>query len=306
MNLWEGRVGPGPLPALETLVIRGLYMGRRCRFPSHQILELLRLAPNLVECVFSDVEVEFAPVARRTGGRLVLPNLRRLVFDESEVKRGTPFSRGVLDHLALPALEALGVNVGGAELLSFLMESSPPLRELVVTDPGNFSLLVRCLRLVPRLHQLELWGSQSDLAKHLFDELAAAAAKSPSLLLPQLSTLVFHFDTDENLSTAPESFWSAALHALRARRARLRVVNFEVAERIPPPPMPVPKIIIDGLRELVADEMKTNSGPNVNLCTINDHFPERSEDLRLRNLDVQDTEFDAARQHRTKQRPPGM
>jgi hypothetical protein len=192
-------------------------------------------------------------VARRTGGRLVLPNLRRLVFDESKVKRGTPFSRGVLDSLTLPALEALVVNVGGAELLSFLMESSPPLRELVVTDPGNFSLVVRCLRLVPWLHQLELWGSQSDLAEDLFDELAA---EPPSPLLPGLSTLVFHFDADEDLSTVPESFWPAALHALRARRARLRIVNFELAERIPPPPMPVPKMIIDGLRELAADEMK--------------------------------------------------
>ncbi|KAJ7896302.1 hypothetical protein B0H14DRAFT_3425660 [Mycena olivaceomarginata] len=126
MNLWEERAGPGPLPALETLVIRGLHMTRHCWFPSHQILKLLRLAPNLVECVFSDMEVEFAPVAPRTGRRLVLPNLRRLVFDESKVKRETPFSCGVLDHLALPALEALVVNVVGTELLSFLTESSPP------------------------------------------------------------------------------------------------------------------------------------------------------------------------------------
>jgi hypothetical protein len=247
---WKGRVGLGPLPALETLVIQGLHMAWHCRFPSCQILKLLRLTPNLVECILSDVGVEFTLC--RVSERLVLPNLHWLVFGESEVKRGTPFSHHVLNRLTLPALKALVVNVCGTELLSFLTESSLPLRELVVTDPGDFPLLVQCLQLVPWLRQVELWGAQSVLVEDLFNELAAV---SPSPLLPQLSTLVFHFDADKDWVAVPESFWPAALCALAARCTRLPVVNFEVAERILPPPMPAVDIF-NGLRELVADGMK--------------------------------------------------
>ncbi|KAF7328826.1 hypothetical protein MVEN_02511500 [Mycena venus] len=49
-----GGTSLGPLPWLETLTLHGGVYGRP--FLSHQILELLRLAPNLVECLFDNIQ----------------------------------------------------------------------------------------------------------------------------------------------------------------------------------------------------------------------------------------------------------
>jgi hypothetical protein len=58
IQLWEGARGPGPLPLLETLTVRGMQYGWGIS-PAH-ILEVLRLAPNLIGSHFCDMmEINF-------------------------------------------------------------------------------------------------------------------------------------------------------------------------------------------------------------------------------------------------------
>ncbi|KAJ7302105.1 hypothetical protein DFH08DRAFT_978212 [Mycena albidolilacea] len=249
MNLWEGGTDPGSLLALETLAVRGLEGSPRAsRFPSRQILELLRLAPNLIDCLFRDVWVEFPPRGDKRA-RLVLPKLRRLVFGESN------WSRDVLSHLNLPAIETLAADVhsASAELLPFLEASSPPLRELLLAEAGEFRQLARCLRLVPGLRRLDLCAAQFDLAAELFA--ALAESRSAPSLLPQLSMLAIHFAAHADLSAIHGFFWPAALRALTARRTHLQVLYLDIAERPLASQMPAPDIIV-GFRELVADGMQ--------------------------------------------------
>ncbi|KAJ7896310.1 hypothetical protein B0H14DRAFT_2679011 [Mycena olivaceomarginata] len=254
MDLWEGGTGPESLPALKTLAVRGLEGSPRVsRFPSRQIFELLRLAPNLIECLFRDVGVDFPPRGdKRT--RLVLSKLRWLVFDESN------WSRNVLSHLNLPALETLAADVHGTELLPFLEASSPPLRELLLAKAGEFHLLARCLRLVPGLRRLELCATQFDLAAELF--VALAESRSTPSLLPQLSTLVIHFAAHADLSAIHGFFWPAALRALTARRTHLQVLHLDIAERPLASQMPALDIVV-GFRELVADGMQVYIGDSL-------------------------------------------
>ncbi|KAJ7860517.1 hypothetical protein B0H13DRAFT_2355596 [Mycena leptocephala] len=88
-----GGMSPGPLPLLETLRIHGVPWRRG--FPGPQILELLRQAPNLVECSFE----QMWPVRNLdpTAEKLVHPTLRRLMFAQSD--------EDILHCLSLPALE---------------------------------------------------------------------------------------------------------------------------------------------------------------------------------------------------------
>ncbi|KAJ7896384.1 hypothetical protein B0H14DRAFT_3853732 [Mycena olivaceomarginata] len=251
--LWEpGTASPRLLGSLETLAIWGTdtdiaTQRRPCRFVGEQLRELLRLAPNLVECVFRDVEVRFGPWVEKV---IVLPKLRRLVFEDTV--RGYPrFSRHVLDHLTLPALETLVANAKGNQLLYLLTRSAPPLRELVVTSPIDLPLFVRCLRLIPGLSRLELWGVRSPIAEDLFEVLAHSGAP----LLPQLSTLVIHLSAKDDLSETHTSFWPAALRALSFRRTSLRVFEVKLRKALHPEGWPAPELV-DGFRELVKGEMQ--------------------------------------------------
>ncbi|KAJ6558206.1 hypothetical protein B0H19DRAFT_1150372 [Mycena capillaripes] len=117
---------PVPLPLLETLTIRGLDDGNGYSGP--EWLELLRLAPNLVQCsffrVFPMYDIESEP-----DEILVLPALRRLAFGEYEMYSDS--DDDILNHLSLPGLETLSVSlwdISGDELFSFLKRSLPPLR----------------------------------------------------------------------------------------------------------------------------------------------------------------------------------
>ncbi|KAJ7915647.1 hypothetical protein B0H13DRAFT_1871925 [Mycena leptocephala] len=109
-----GGMSPGPLPLLETLEVGGptVLVNIPRGYPGLQILELMRLAPNLVEY---DHE------------KVVLLALRRLVFGPS----GTcPVS----DNDVLNALSVSIRDVSGDDLVSFLKRSSPPLQKLVVGE----------------------------------------------------------------------------------------------------------------------------------------------------------------------------
>jgi hypothetical protein len=50
---------PGPLPLLETLTIRAAMAENRVPFPDAQILRLLHLAPNFVQCAFHTCPIDY-------------------------------------------------------------------------------------------------------------------------------------------------------------------------------------------------------------------------------------------------------
>jgi len=251
MELLGGSI-PGPLPLLETLTMRGMGRGG-LGFYGPDFLDLLRLAPNLTECLFHDMTLtEFDYDVTE---KLVFPRLRRLMFGES----GTcPYSEDyVLKHLSLPALETLSLSMDLIsyqgrrldDLVSFLKRSSPPLQELVLgfgCKELDFVGLAECLRLIPTLMRLEAWRPRGRVAEQLF----AALAESPSLL-PNLHTLTIHLSAPEVAETS-DSFWTKLSLALAARRAQFRVFHLKIPVRLPDSWMPAPDITA-AFRELAAD-----------------------------------------------------
>ncbi|KAJ7503155.1 hypothetical protein B0H11DRAFT_1854458, partial [Mycena galericulata] len=125
------RASAGPLPLLETLTIRCSFEPEYGAYSSSRILQILRLAPNLVECVFDSVRL-----GTDTEIALVLPNLRRLIFGNDTDHPNS--EDGILLSLTLPRLEILSLSMSivcDDDLPSFMKRSSPPLRELVL-GPG--------------------------------------------------------------------------------------------------------------------------------------------------------------------------
>ncbi|KAJ7908706.1 hypothetical protein B0H13DRAFT_2661930 [Mycena leptocephala] len=231
-----------PLPLLETLTICGSTTGH-----SHsifQILELLRAAPNLVECVFDRTYPAYR--IESIAGTLVLPTLRRLTFGKTE--RHNKF----LPYLSLPMLEVLSFPLYHFDdVISLLERSSPPLRELVTLIDGvEFTRVAECLHLVPTLMRLEVrWP-----ATHLATELYAALADSPSLL-PNLIglTVRLHAYATSALS------WKTLLRALSARRTQLRVVHVKLTQESSRSSNHTADIIAS-FRELAADGMELYIG----------------------------------------------
>ncbi|KAJ7310865.1 hypothetical protein DFH08DRAFT_456404 [Mycena albidolilacea] len=235
ISLWEGTT-PGPLSSLETLTAHD------GGFSPHHILDLLRLAPNLIECT---LELDDIIAVNEI---LVLPKLHRLMF--GEYGTSPRFDCRFLDHLSLPGLETLFVHAILESLLPFLQRSSPPLQELVLGDDSDMPLLAECLHLVPGLRRFEMWDSPCGLVEDFF----AALVQSPSLL-PQLRTLVFHIDENQSVDDISISFWTVALHALTARRTHLQVFHLEVPIGLTSSMIPAAEISA-ALGELAADGMK--------------------------------------------------
>ncbi|KAJ7509563.1 hypothetical protein B0H11DRAFT_1252325 [Mycena galericulata] len=211
----------GPLPLLETLTIRcSVHMADHLGYFGPQVLELLRLAPNLVECTFNCVRPVYGLPA--IDEALVLPNLRRLSFGSGAAVRNESDDR-ILMCLTIPRLESLSISmlkISGGDLLSFLERSSPPLRELVLGSAWDsfdqFDGLNECLRLVPTLTRLEFvwWPGLRNL-----EELFAA---SSSDVLPNLRSLAI------NLYLCASDFgfwWEALLRVLTARRTQIQTVR---------------------------------------------------------------------------------
>ncbi|KAJ7457979.1 hypothetical protein B0H11DRAFT_203996 [Mycena galericulata] len=126
-----GGASAGPLPLLETLTIRSS-SERKPHYRGPQLLQLLRLAPNLAECTFG---CNTQPVYSVSDiqAPLVLPNLRRLIFGDDVDDPTT--NDGIIEHLTLPRLETLSLSMYilyGPHFSAFLHRSSPPLRELVL------------------------------------------------------------------------------------------------------------------------------------------------------------------------------
>jgi hypothetical protein len=217
VDLFLGMLKSGPLPLLQTLAIRGLLdesglLGPLREFSGPQILELLSLAPNLMECIFHDVDCVSDLDPRPKN--LILPNLRRLSFGpRTTIPSGDD---GILRCLSVPRLEALSVslsNLSANDLISFLERSSPPLQELVISDVSGLIHDIRfrdCLRLLPSLQRFEVWWPSNDLMR----QLSAALEDS---FLPKLRDLNIH-----NLSQLQHSFTPSTPVALNSRPFALR------------------------------------------------------------------------------------
>ncbi|KAJ7680112.1 hypothetical protein B0H17DRAFT_1182130 [Mycena rosella] len=172
-------------PSLETLNISLLHnaYGEITSYSLYQTLNMLRVAPNLVECTFDNLST----FADSRTGHLVLPTLRSLAF-------GRYSNDEILKFLTLPALEILSlamVNVSPKDVASFLKRSSPPLQKLIMARqytyrPLDFTELDECLRLVPTLTHLELSGPGD------YPTLFASLADSPSLVPNLLSIQIDH------------------------------------------------------------------------------------------------------------------
>ncbi|KAF7328767.1 hypothetical protein MVEN_02505400 [Mycena venus] len=223
---------PPPLPLLETLKIRSLN-GRT--FSGPRIIEILRLAANLVQCIFDDVD----PVSYidHTAEKLVLPRLRRLMFGPDAYPDSND---NILNSLSLPTLEALSVsflNLTIDDLISLLVRSMPPLQVLILGEGLESFDLYRCLTLVPTITRFEIWWSDSNIFRDLF----ATLADSPSLS-PNLRSLTIYM-TVHNLQGPDISYssWETLIRALSARRTRLQVVRVVLDGS--PPPQKTPRCI---------------------------------------------------------------
>jgi hypothetical protein len=213
-----GGTRPGPLPLLETLTIRGLADERE--YPGLQILELLHLAPNLIECIFQFMDPVDNIGATEAFAEVVLPALRRLMFG-GRIEEEPNSDDGILRHLSLPALETLSLlDISGDELVCFLKRSSPPLQELVIRlGTADIVQLVECFHFLPTLLRFEIWRPKASFVV----EFLAVLAESPSLL-PNLHSLIIHLFQ----SPIPEFIWETLLRALLARRTQLQLVHVDL------------------------------------------------------------------------------
>ncbi|KAJ7854323.1 hypothetical protein B0H14DRAFT_2756760 [Mycena olivaceomarginata] len=218
--------------------------------PRHTF-DLLRLAPNLTECLFHNSQI--VPDVDTTE-ILVLPKLRRLMFGEG----GTCPTSGqdLLSHLWLPALETLGSDESSDNLFSFLNRSLPPLVELVLGTGWDFSPSAQYLGILPHLRRLEVWYPRC----HSVEQFFVVLAESPFLLL-RLDTLVMHFDEDEVYDLS-DSFWEALNCALLARRTQFQLFHFMIFDDSWPEwKMPAPDMITT-FTELAADGVEIRLSAN--------------------------------------------
>ncbi|KAJ7512414.1 hypothetical protein B0H11DRAFT_481017 [Mycena galericulata] len=257
---------PGPLPLLETLTLYHVthddaHGHARYYWEGPQLLTLLRLAPNLIECTFDGVQgVNGLHDVREMQ---VLPTLRRLTFARNE--HYIHSEDDILKYLTIPSLDALFLSmhlVSGGDLLSFFTRSSPPLRELVVdlvSREENFTRLDECLRLVPTLTHLDLWCP----SRRAMDEMFATLAQSPSLL-PNLCSWTIWLDPAWNNPINPISSasWEDLLRALTARRTHIQIVHVAFERIFASELRKVAADILAELGELVAGGMELYFGPD--------------------------------------------
>ncbi|KAJ7915620.1 hypothetical protein B0H13DRAFT_2324182 [Mycena leptocephala] len=248
-----GRTSLWSLPLLETLTIHvGL---------GPHTLELIRRAPNLIECIFDKVYHNFDGI--ETAETLVLPALRRLFFGERD---GLPESNDhILNCLSLPGLETLHVSlfrISADDLFSFLKRSSPPLLELVLGcqhEPKISTRLHECFRLVPTLTDLVVWWPEIPFVTKLFAVLAEFESGSPTL--PVLHTLIIYIRVH-----IPDSSWATLLCALSARRTQLKIVEMRLSPGSPTLVRPGADVLA-AFKKLVSDGMEIYMG-TPDLCNF--------------------------------------
>ncbi|KAJ7102813.1 hypothetical protein C8R44DRAFT_347035 [Mycena epipterygia] len=251
----------GSFPLLEKLTIGGLPdagEGPGAFLDLRRTLEILRLAPNLVECTFNDLLMDDN---EDVPEKLVLPNLRRMTFGRLEDP--TDSDDRILRYLTLPALQALTLQMSGIstrDLTSFFRRSSPPL-QTVTLDAGihrsHFVQSDECLSLLLTLAHFELYSPST----RLVNQLIATLAESPPRLLPALRSMrIHHYD-----SALSPAAYETLLRALSIRRAQISCFELICARAEPLEPA---MDIRAGFRQLVAEGMQIHIGtPDCNFIS---------------------------------------
>ncbi|KAJ6488942.1 hypothetical protein C8R45DRAFT_993240 [Mycena sanguinolenta] len=237
------------LPLLETLAIRCRF--HRRRYSGFHIMQLLRGAPNIVECSFHNMYI-----LHPLSNSLAVPTLRRLIFG---VATGND---EIFRYLSLPVSLPM-MFFGDHDIRAVLEESTPPLRDLTLGwewHNVDRSELRECLRLIPSLTRFAMWMPESEAVIQLFANLV----DDPSLL-PNLRDLAIHIRVTAH-SPEPdisETSWWTLVRAVSTRRMEQLYIG-PVA--VSPPPD-----ILASLRELVT------GGANIHVGTedINFVVPDR-------------------------------
>ncbi|KAJ6558225.1 hypothetical protein B0H19DRAFT_1235159 [Mycena capillaripes] len=250
-----GGRSPGLMPSLETLKIRASDDEREgYGHFAPQILEVLRLAPNLIEFVFDNIQ--YVVDVDTTVEKLALPGLRRLIFGGGY--ETYPNSNGALfSCLTLPALETLSLSLhknSSDNVFDFLKCSSPPLKQLGMRDASrgglDFVELQECFYLIPTLTDLTVWEPRMGFMAGLCAALADSLSLLPNLHILKIVDL--YCLTDRNA----DSLWKTLLRVLSSRRTQLRIVHIELENLSM-------KSAADALvefRDLVADGMQIYIG----------------------------------------------
>ncbi|KAJ6558167.1 hypothetical protein B0H19DRAFT_130398 [Mycena capillaripes] len=238
-----------PLPLLETLKIRDLTHLQLGCYSGPQILELLRLAPNLIEFVFDNIqrvyEVEYI------AGKLVLPGLRRLIFG-----RGYETNPDLLRYLTLPALETLSLppRTHLSDVFNFLKRSSPPLKQLGVSrNVFDFVRLQECLYLAPSLTDLTGWEPHQGFMTKLCVVLADSSSLLPNLHILKIMGLYWVAESNT------DSLWETLLRVLSSR-TQLHLVHIKLGH----PSMKPAADALAEFRDLVAGGMQIYIGCEAN------------------------------------------
>ncbi|KAJ6523347.1 hypothetical protein B0H19DRAFT_1201903 [Mycena capillaripes] len=246
----KSQIGFGSMPQefsqLETLTIGNPNANEWKCTDVAQIMELLRRAPNLLEC---NLHGSFANSDYDAPEKLVLPRLVSLEFGDVE-------GDSILTHLSLPTLQTFSVpfaRIPSDTLILFLKRSSPPLQKLVIGRGDNilgmsFTLaeLKAWLELFPSVTRLELYLSCAQ--QHLIEAFLSSLADSPSHFLPNLRSLKIQYPSP--LSTS--EYW-AVYRVLSRRPAQLACIEINCASSKNGASSRTAQV--DRLQQLVADGM---------------------------------------------------
>ncbi|KAK7037874.1 F-box domain-containing protein [Favolaschia claudopus] len=256
-QLYANTFAIGLLPNLEAMKI-GVLDDRSERgyltFPSFSrisIGKLLRLAPNLQECVFDEMVStnENGEHDEDEGG--LFPNLRTLKLGSQSSSYGA--RNKMIPYLTLPSVQTLYLAFSApatspADLSSFLQRSSPPLHTLILAYDLGSADFTDCLRLVPSLERLKLYVQHYDSS--LLD-IPPSTLSDPTLhLLPNLGTLEIEARLECKYNA--ERCYAAFLRVLSSRRSKLVRASLTLNGWDDPKPGPV---VYAGLQELAAEGM---------------------------------------------------
>ncbi|KAJ7102765.1 hypothetical protein C8R44DRAFT_346617 [Mycena epipterygia] len=242
----------GLFPSLETLTIGGLpdENDDLPLFRCQQILKILCLAPNLVECTFNNFFIYDHPLPESS----VLRSLQHLRFAFEDLGEAD-HSNGFIKYMTLPALQTLALpinNASGPDIISFFERSSPSLLHLTLAVFGalHVSQVEGCLRLLPTLTTFEFHAHRI-----LVNQLFTALAESSSDFLPNLRSMKIH---DYPLMSPEElPSYEALLLVLSSRRNQ--IFRFELSSDDLEWNIPQADTLV-GFQQLVADGMEIHIG----------------------------------------------
>ncbi|KAJ7017704.1 hypothetical protein C8F04DRAFT_1154887 [Mycena alexandri] len=146
-------------------------------------LNVLRLAPNLVECTFAAYR---QPTVNVDGG-VTHSNLQCLTFLRATSYRETASSADLLHAITLPALQSLSILDCGYEefdddaLVAFLSRSTPPLRKFTIRQLPGTGLNITSLQSMSELVDIDIWGVRKDFVTTIFELFAFDTSFLPKL-----------------------------------------------------------------------------------------------------------------------------